>query len=319
MKKNYIDSLRGTFPEEVALFRDVWDKKAKHVPLWRWLKATIIPEGERERAAAERVQAIRHTGDKSKKEYLPGITPSALVVEGEGRAMTDYVNDYNLQAATHWTQFDLDLQDNKHLQGNPDLTAEAIRDQLAQCSPFVAFCGLSCSGNGVWGLIRVEDSANHTQHFQQLVEDFYQANIQLDTSKGDNLNDFRFYSFDPHARVNPYFQVYTRRKKPQPAMPVPVNSTPSAGITQGQYRVSERYPFEGTRIEGAQVIANGNTKKIKHPCPSCGRESFVRVVDRETGEYMPMEFGSCDHKNSCGYARPVTIDDHRQLLAQGQA
>jgi hypothetical protein len=314
MKHPDIQILKATFPEDVSFFSGVKDKQAKHINLGRYLLATIAPRGRKEREAAQIVEQIRQTGDKSQKKQLPGITPSALIAEGEGRKMTDFINDDNLQAVTNWFQFDIDLDENKHLQNNPNLTAETIRNRLASESPYVAYCGLSCSGYGVWGLIKLEDSANHSEHFLALIEDFQQANIQLDTSKGGNLNDFRFYSYDSEAHINPNYRIYRKRKKPEPAMPVTVNSTPGAGITQGQYRVSERYPFEGTRIEGAQVIANGNSEKIKHPCPSCGRNSYVRVVDRETGEYMPFEFGSCDHKNSCGYARPVTIDDHRQLL-----
>lgn len=39
----------------------------------------------------------------------------------------------------------------------------------------------------------------------------------------------------------------------------------------------------------------------KHPCPRCGKNTFVRYVDNETGEYLPLEFGRCDRENNCGY------------------
>lgn len=42
-------------------------------------------------------------------------------------------------------------------------------------------------------------------------------------------------------------------------------------------------------------------KGQKHQCPECGRRSFVRYVDIESGEYLGEMVGRCDHENSCGY------------------
>ena len=39
----------------------------------------------------------------------------------------------------------------------------------------------------------------------------------------------------------------------------------------------------------------------KHYCPRCTKKTFVRYVDNETGEYLPLEFGRCDRENNCGY------------------
>lgn len=39
----------------------------------------------------------------------------------------------------------------------------------------------------------------------------------------------------------------------------------------------------------------------KHRCPQCEKKTFVRYVDNETGEYLPVEFGRCDRENKCGY------------------
>jgi hypothetical protein len=39
----------------------------------------------------------------------------------------------------------------------------------------------------------------------------------------------------------------------------------------------------------------------KHPCPACGKKTFVRYVDTETGEYIQAEHGRCDRAENCGY------------------
>lgn len=39
----------------------------------------------------------------------------------------------------------------------------------------------------------------------------------------------------------------------------------------------------------------------KHNCPSCGKKSLKRYIDTQTGEYLPSEYGRCDHEQSCGY------------------
>lgn len=47
---------------------------------------------------------------------------------------------------------------------------------------------------------------------------------------------------------------------------------------------------------------NGETHSNKHICPSCGKKTFVRVIDTYTGEYLPDYVGICDRKIKCGYS-----------------
>ncbi len=54
-----------------------------------------------------------------------------------------------------------------------------------------------------------------------------------------------------------------------------------------KYMMKYRYEFE----KGSK----------KHRCPRCTKKTFVRYVDNETGEFLPLEFGRCDRENNCGY------------------
>lgn len=44
--------------------------------------------------------------------------------------------------------------------------------------------------------------------------------------------------------------------------------------------------------------------KAKHTCPGCGRKTFTRYIDRETGKYLADDCGKCDRLNNCGYHYP---------------
>ena len=88
-----------------------------------------------------------------------------------------------------------------------------LRDQIKNIS-FVAFCSLSASGKGVWGLIMVSDISKYKSHFEQLKYDFANRNIYLDPSKGGNPTDLRIYSYDPHAYFSDKFKIYDRIYNP---------------------------------------------------------------------------------------------------------
>lgn len=48
------------------------------------------------------------------------------------------------------------------------------------------------------------------------------------------------------------------------------------------------------------TLENGSKK---HLCPSCGRKTFVRVIEFATGKYLAASVGRCDREANCGYQR----------------
>jgi hypothetical protein len=175
---------------------------AHSTTLEKWIRSTINPTTAAEIARVRLIEAIRNEPDEERqkelKKQLPAITPGALFPSGSGHAKTDP------HAPTSWMQFDIDLKENSDL-----VTGEVLRDVVAKIK-YVAFVGLSTRGKGVWGLVYVSNLERRADHFTQLQTDFKAKGIILDSTKGANANDLRYYSFDPNAIIKTDFKEYER-------------------------------------------------------------------------------------------------------------
>ncbi|WP_020402110.1 BT4734/BF3469 family protein [Gracilimonas tropica] len=178
------------FDEKVSIFQS-FQADPKSIPLAQWLK--VCKEGSR---YAKQVEQYRSTGRDDLKKSLPLITVGAIC-EG-GRKLE------NVTTRTGWISLDVDGKDNPHIKD-----AKALRDEIAKIV-YVAFSALSTGGKGVWALVKVKHPERQAEHFEQLIKDFASRGIILDSSKGKNPNDARFYSYDPGAIVKDSFKIYDR-------------------------------------------------------------------------------------------------------------
>ena len=164
---------------------------------------------------SEKVLEYRETGNPVTKKSLPLVTVGCrLTGEKDAEKHPDPGTGYRvpeqIAECTGWIALDIDQQDNPHI---PD--ACTLRDELKKIV-FVAFAGLSTGGQGVWALVRVSNPNRQAEHFEQLQADFGSNGIKLDSTKGKNAHDARFYSYDPGAWVRGDFRVYDRLPKPKP-------------------------------------------------------------------------------------------------------
>ncbi|MFT4154723.1 BT4734/BF3469 family protein [Parafilimonas sp.] len=68
--------------------------------------------------------------------------------------------------------------------------------------PFIGFCGLSCSGKGFYALALIEEPerlAEYAQHCFNVFEHIY--GIKPDTTKGRNVTDLRYVSYDANMLI----------------------------------------------------------------------------------------------------------------------
>jgi len=140
------------------------------------------------------------------KEKLPGITPSAVCNPSR--------SEKNVVRRTGLMSFDIDKVDSGQM--------ETVRNIIIKI-PYVAYCGLSASGRGYWGLVPITNPAKHDQHFEALQRYFKELGIDrpnFDTAVKD-IARFRYYSVDRDAYFNHKSEVfpYTFQKPVQSKMP----------------------------------------------------------------------------------------------------
>lgn len=191
------------------------------------------------------------TAKSALKDTLQGFTPSGLLsARKDGK---EYVTSY-----TGLLQLDFDSGD---LEG---IDLEEFKRAVFGLS-FTAFTGLSCSGKGVFALLRIpepERLADYAEHCFNVFGKLY--GIQPDTSKGRNANDLRYISYDQammhrdHPTKMPALpKVVAVRPTPLP-LPTFRTTTSKAGsrkeklLEQAALAIANAYPETGQRFEAVQ-------------------------------------------------------------------
>lgn len=163
------------------------------------------------------IERIRQTSDKKErdalKKTLPCFTPSGTFRHRSADGLLSH---------SGLLQFDIDPKE------NPALNAATAPDWKAQISHLkqVAYCALSASGTGVWGVVPIAQPDRHKEHFAALKADFAGWGIALDEACS-NVDRLRFWSCDPDAYFNPTANAYTRLQTDRPDTYAPRQRTPT--------------------------------------------------------------------------------------------
>ena len=157
------------------------------------------------------------------KRQLPAGVISGVLSDGIG---ADAIVERNSCIA-----IDIDESDNRTI---TDWTAAKW---AISCLPYISYCGLSVSGRGVWAIIPIANSNEHTEHFKAIADDL--AHTSLNVLQWDdkevtrwqgiivddapsNISSKRFLSYDDEAYYNPCAEIYTRTLEPTSVQPVQV-------------------------------------------------------------------------------------------------
>lgn len=149
------------------------------------------------------VQIIRIEPDKARRDSmkgkLPAITPSGTFT---------YRNSESLISHSGLIQFDIDFKENNQI-----TNYALLKKQICNIKN-VAYCGLSVSGTGYWGLIPIMFPEKHRQHFESLKKVFRHLGINID-EKPKNVSSLRGYSYDVEPYFNHEASVFQLYEKPK--------------------------------------------------------------------------------------------------------
>lgn len=144
----------------------------------------------------EQIRDITNKNERDKlKSELPAITPSGIFFPTREAA--------NLVKHSRLIQFDIDSK------GNPGINDwPGLRNELAKIQE-IAYCSLSVSARGVWGLVPIAFSDKHKEHYYALSLEFEKIGLKLDSAP-QNVASLRGYSYDEKAYFNHYARTFTK-------------------------------------------------------------------------------------------------------------
>ena len=136
----------------------------------------------------DRQSSSFETEKKKLKDVLQAFTPAAELASRERDKVIEIKR-------TGLLQLDFDKKD------NPKWDLEKLKNEIFKAYPFVAFCGKSCSGDGFYVLVAVAEPYKLKEYAEQLFEVFKRHDITIDRTKGRNVQDLRYVSYDENMLI----------------------------------------------------------------------------------------------------------------------
>ncbi len=164
----------------------------------------------------EVINDVDYKIQKSKfKEKLTCFAPAALL---QSRAAGKIIEIER----TGILQLDFDYADIR------DFDIDEIK-QAVFGLPFIGFCGLSCTGKGFYALALIAEPERLSEYAERIFNVLMSKGIKPDTSKGRNVNDLRYLSYDANMliRENPEPLRISNFKAKEAPKPVRLQTTHS--------------------------------------------------------------------------------------------
>lgn len=146
-----------------------------------------------EETIIRKIRALEYgcTEQKRLKVLLSAATFSS--VQGK-----DKRGEKNHLKHSGFIQFDIDGKDHESMKDQDGVLK--MKDFVSKLK-YTAYCGLSASGMGVWGLFKIKYTDRHLEHFEAMFKSFKAMGIDLDR-KPKNVASLRFIAYDQDAYIN---------------------------------------------------------------------------------------------------------------------
>ena len=143
------------------------------------------------------IDEYRKTDNKKIKDFLPCYTVSGTFDTRKAQSIISHSGIVCI---------DIDEKDNLDV-----VNFSEVKKLIGQI-PYVAYCGLSCSGKGYFVFIPIKYTDKHREQYESICDDFERCGITVDRQCSDPTR-LRFASFDEEPYCNYEAEVYTRQKK----------------------------------------------------------------------------------------------------------
>lgn len=140
------------------------------------------------------------------KSKLQCYTPAALLA-CKAKGKLEEINRTGIM------QLDFDYKDIS------DYDIEELKQAIFYGLPSVAFCGLSCSGDGFYALVAIAEPERLSEYAEHCFEYFKKYGVNPDESKGKKVENLRYLSYDCNMLINENPEVLKIKrfiKKPAP-------------------------------------------------------------------------------------------------------
>lgn len=169
----------------VSYFSDIYNSRT---PIGS-LPLTSILFSERVRARVEALRALPYGSAEfnQAKRQMPCYTPSGVFSVRNSEGLIKHSG----MLCIEWDKVE---------------DVDALKDLLGGL-PFIYYAGLSCSGRGVFALIKIAEPTKHREYFRALSEYFGGIGYRVDES-GKDVCRLRVASFDDTPIFNPDSEVW---------------------------------------------------------------------------------------------------------------
>ncbi len=153
------------------------------------LPLTSILFSERVRARVEALRALPYGSEafSQAKRQMPCYTPSGVFSVRNSEGLIKHSG----MLCIEWDKVE---------------DVDALKDLLGSL-PFIYYGGLSCSGKGIFALIKIADPTKHREYFKALSEYFGGIGYRVDES-GKDVCRLRVASFDDTPIFNPDSEMW---------------------------------------------------------------------------------------------------------------